>query len=82
VNTDRGSTGGMDVPRIRFKRWRNKKLGYIVNVLDTRNDGCPTVTVDRTQFAAVKRTWHTEKFLIDFEPVGRPFVTRSLWELL
>lgn len=75
-------TSMMEVPSIRYKRWRHKRLGYLVTVLDTRNDGCPTVTVDRTQFATVKRTWNTEKFLIEFEPIGRPFATQSLWDLL
>lgn len=69
-------------PQIRHKRWRHKALRYVVEVLDTRYTGCPTVTVDRTQFATVRRTWNLEKFLLDFEPVGKPFVVRSLWEML
>jgi hypothetical protein len=72
----------VDPPRIRHKRWRHKKRGYVVQVLDTRNEGCPTVTVDRTALATIKRTWTLEKFLLEFEPIGRPFVARSLWELL
>lgn len=71
-----------ELSKIRHKRWRHKALGYVVEVLDTRHTGCPTVTVDRTQFAQVKRTWNLEKFLLDFEPVGKPMVARSLWELL
>lgn len=78
-----GYPDGMVEPRrIRHKRWRHRKRGYVVRVLDTRNEGCPTVTVDRTAFATVKRTWNLEKFLLEFEPVGRPFALRSLWELL
>ena len=69
-------------PRIRHARWRHKKLGYTVEVLDTRRTGCPTVTVDRTQFTQVKRTWNLEKFLLEFEPLGRPFTLRSLWDRL
>jgi hypothetical protein len=69
-------------PQIRHKCWRHKTRGYEVEVLDTRNAGCPTVTVDRTQFAKVRRTWHLEKFLLEFEPLGRPFRQRTLWELL
>jgi hypothetical protein len=69
-------------PRILYKRWRHKALGYVVEVLDTRYTGCPTVTVDRTQFSKVKRTWNLEKFLLDFEPIGSPLAVRSLWELI
>lgn len=69
-------------PTIRHKRWRHKTLRYVVEVLGTRNTGCPTVTVNRTQFTHVKRTWNVEKFLLDFEPVGRPMAQRSIWELL
>lgn len=71
-----------EAPEIRHKRWRHKKHGYVVHVLGTRNEGCATVTVDRTAFATVKRTWNLEKFLLEFEPLGRPVRARSLWELL
>lgn len=69
-------------PKIRHKRWRHKTLLYVVEVVGTRYTGCPTVTVDRTQFTRVKRTWNLEKFLLDFEPIGRPMAVRSVWELL
>jgi len=69
-------------PRIRHRRWRHRTLDYVVEVMDTRCTGCPTVTVDRTQFANVKRTWNLEKFLQEFEPIGKPLRVRSLWEML
>lgn len=67
---------------IQHKRWRHKARGYEVEVLDTRNAGCPTVTVDRTQYAVLKRTWTVEAFLQAFEPLGRPFRQRTLWDML
>jgi hypothetical protein len=67
---------------IRHKRYVHRKRGYEVEVLDTRNMGCPTVTVDRTQYAEVKRTWTVEAFLLAFEPLGRPFRRPTLWDML
>lgn len=69
-------------PLIRHKRWRHKTRDYEVQVLDTRNAGCPTVTVDRTQYTRTQRTWNVEKFLLEFEPIGRPVRLKTLWERL
>lgn len=71
-----------EAPQIRHKRWRHKTRGYEVEVLDTRYAGCPTVTVDRTQFSRLERVWNLEKFLLEFDPLGRPYPRRSLWDLL
>lgn len=71
-----------ETPEIRHKRWRHKVRRYEVKVLDTRNVGCPTVTVNRTQYAEVKRVWTIEAFLLEFEPLGRPFRQRTLWDML
>jgi hypothetical protein len=71
-----------EAPLIRHKRWRHKTRGYEVNVLDTRTAGCPTVTVDRTQYTQAQRTWNIEKFLLEFEPLGKPIRLKTLWDLL
>ena len=75
-----------EVPEIRHARWRHKTLNYEVQVLDTRNYGCPvthrTVTVNRTQFGQKARIWTAQRFVAEFEPIGKPLEARELWDYL
>lgn len=73
-------------PEIKHARWRHRTLGYEVQVVDTRNYGCPvvhrTVTVDRTQYGHRERTWTARRFVAEFEPLGTPPKPRDLWDYL
>lgn len=76
-----------ELPDITHARWRHKRLGYEVHIVDTRNYGCPvvvhrTVTVDRTQFGNKQRTWAVKRFFTEFEPIGKPSKARDLWDHL
>lgn len=74
-----------DQPEIRHKKWRHKTLNYEVKVLAVYNNGHPnyrTVKVDRSKHALKPRTWSAVRFVVEFEPIGRPQRRKTLLQSL
>jgi hypothetical protein len=77
----------LDPLAILYKRWRNRRYRYLVDVVDVKSySGAAiqtyrTVTVRRVK-SHETRTWPAEVFLRTFEPVGRKVKKRTAWEIL
>jgi hypothetical protein len=72
---------------ILYKRWRNVRHKYLVDVLDVKDYSGTSLTVYRTVKVRgvrtkVERTWPAEVFLKSFQPVGRKVRTRTAWDIL
>lgn len=71
---------------IKYKRWRNRSFGYLVDVVDVKDyvgaSFYRVVTVQRVRQVGPTRTWAAEVFLRTFEPVGRKLRKRTAWDLL
>lgn len=72
---------------ILYKRWRNRRHRYLVDVVDVKSYSGPALPTYRT--VAVRRVrgheervWPAEVFLKTFEPVGRKVKKKTAWELL
>lgn len=74
-----------DPQAVLYKRWRNRRFGYLVDVQGVRDFQGATsyreVSVRRVKGHG-SRTWPAEVFLRSFEPVGRKMRKRTAWELL
>ena len=71
---------------IRYKRWKNKRHGYLVEILDVQNypggQTCyQTVRVKRVR-SHEERTWAVEAFLKSFDPIGRKMRQKTAWDRL
>ncbi len=76
----------LDLSNIPYKRWKNMRHNYLVDVLDVqRFDGEATsyqvVLVRRVQ-GAQERAWPVDVFLKTFEPVGRKLRQKTIWDRL
>lgn len=72
---------------IPYKRWRNVRHRYLVDVLDVKDYSGTSLAVYRTvKVRGVRtkeeRTWPAEVFLRSFLPVGRKVKTRTAWDIL
>jgi hypothetical protein len=72
---------------ISYKRWRNLKHKYLVDVVDVKNYGGKALTnyrmvVVRRVRGAEQRAWPAEVFLKTFEPIGHKVRKRTAWDIL
>lgn len=71
---------------IRYKRWRSKSRGYVVEVTSTHNysgqHGMHTVVLVVEKGSDDTEKWPAMKFLAEFEPLGRPIQRKSVWQRL
>jgi hypothetical protein len=72
---------------ILYKRWRNVRHRYLVDVLDVKNYSGESLGVYRTVKVRqvrtkVDRTWPAEVFLRSFQPVGQKVRTKTAWDIL
>lgn len=72
---------------IPYKRWRNVRHRYLVDVLDVKDYHGNSLAVYRTVKVRGVRTkderiWPAEVFLKTFEPVGRKVRTKTAWDIL
>jgi hypothetical protein len=75
------------VDEVLYRRWRNLRHRYLVEVLDVQDYRGTAISTYRTvKVKRVKsleeRTWPVEVFLRSFEPVGRKLRKKTAWELL
>jgi len=72
---------------IPYKRWRNLRHRYLVEVVDVQSySGKALMTYRTVMVRRVKgheeRTWPAEVFLKTFEPVGRKLRKKTAWDRL
>jgi len=72
---------------IPYKRWRNVRHRYLVDVLDVKDYSGTSLPMYRTvkvRWVRTKeeRTWPAEVFLKTFEPVGRKVRAKTAWDIL
>lgn len=75
-----------DPRSVPYRRWRNLRHRYLVEVLDVHNyrgesGDYRTVTVRRVR-GHEERTWSVDSFLRAFQPVGRKIRKKTAWDLL